>query len=110
MYEPVVGKQADEQVLDVNKGGVGTRFIASGWGNRCEHGPTPVGRDKSGPYAPPTLACLQRVHTPVHFLSVRLAHFKAYEKLLEELRTARERSSRLSERSELAWQFALDGE
>ena len=49
MYEPVVGKQADEQVLDVNM---------------CEHGPTPVGRDKSGPYAPPTLACLQRVHTP----------------------------------------------
>jgi hypothetical protein len=49
VYEPVVGKQADEQVLDVNM---------------CEHGPTPVGRDKSGPYAPPTLACLQRVHTP----------------------------------------------
>src|SRR4051794_14828210 len=40
VYEPVVGKQANEQVLDVNKGGVGTRLIASGWGNRCEHGPS----------------------------------------------------------------------
>ena len=50
VYEVVVGKQADEQVPDVNQGGVGTRFIASGWGDTCEHDPTPVGRDKSGPY------------------------------------------------------------
>ena len=32
VYEVVVGKQADEQVPDVNQGGVGTRFIASVWG------------------------------------------------------------------------------
>ena len=31
------------------------QFITSGWGNTCGHGPTPVGRDKSGPYAPYTI-------------------------------------------------------
>src|SRR5207302_6898077 len=67
VYEWVVGNQADEQVLDMNKGGVGTRFIASrpGGGTRVSMTP-PVGRDKSGPYAPPTLVGLQRVHTPVY--------------------------------------------
>ncbi len=31
------------------------QFITSGWENTCGHGPTPVGRDKSGPYAPYTI-------------------------------------------------------